>query len=84
MIGASLASSQHAQMGVRDVLNLRRTAKPFDDIRVRPTTKGQQRRLKAARPTKSKMPKASNALHKARKGNKAVVEQGLRHLRLAR
>jgi|EP01049_Picozoa_sp_SAG25_P012098 hypothetical protein len=84
VIAASLASSQHAQMGVRDVLNLRRTAKPFDDIRVRPTTKGQQRRLKAARPTKSTMPKASNALHKARKGNKAVVEQGLRHLRLSR
>ena len=84
VIGASLASSQHAQMGVRDVLNLRRTAKPFDDIRVRPTTKGQQRRLKVARPTKSTMPKASNALHKARKGNKAVVEQGLRHLRLSR
>eukprot|EP01047_Picozoa_sp_COSAG01_P015993 COSAG01_NODE_809_length_13431_cov_12.268677_1_plen_45_part_10 len=30
VIAASLASSQHAQMGVRDVLNLRRTAKPFD------------------------------------------------------
>ena len=84
VIGASLASSQHAQMGVRDVLNLRRTAKPFDDIRVRPTTKAQQRRLMAARPTKGTMPKASNALHKARKGNKAVVEQGLRHLRLSR
>jgi hypothetical protein len=85
VIAASLASSQHAHnMGVRDVLNLRRTAKPFDDIRVRPTTKGQQRRLMAARPTKSTMPKASNALHKARKGNKAVVEQGLRHLRLSR
>ena len=84
VIGASLASSQHAQMGVRDVLNLRRTAKPFDDIRVRPTTKAQQQRLMAARPTKGTMPKASNALHKARKGNKAVVEQGLRHLRLAR
>ena len=84
VIGANLASTQHPQLGVRDVLNLRRTAKPFDDIRVRPTTKGQQRRLMAARPTKSKMPKASNALHKARKGNKAVVEQGLRHLRLSR
>ena len=84
VIGANLASTQHPQLGVRDVLNLRRTAKPFDDIRVRPTTKGQKKRIMKARPTKSTMPKASNALHRARKDNKAIVEQGLRHLRMMR
>ena len=84
VIGANLASTQHPQLGVRDVLNLRRTAKPFDDIRVRPTTKGQKKRIMKARPTKSTMPKASNALHRARKDNKAIVEQGLRRLRLSR
>ena len=84
VIGANLASTQHPQLGVRDVLNLRRTAKPFDDIRVRPTTKGQKKRIMKARPTKSTMPKTSNALHRARKDNKAIVEQGLRHLRLSR
>ena len=84
VIGANLASTQHPQLGVRDVLNLRRTAKPFDDIRVRPTTKGQKKRIMKARPTKSTMPKTSNALHRARKDNKAIVEQGLRHLRMMR
>ena len=84
VISHSLLTSQRPAEGMRDVLNLRRTAKPFDDIRVRPTTKGQKKRIMKARPTKSTMPKTSKALHRARKDNKAIVEQGLRHLRLSR
>jgi hypothetical protein len=35
VISHSLLSSQSPAEGMRDVLNLRRTAKPFDDIKVR-------------------------------------------------
>ena len=66
VISHSLLTSQSPAEGMRDVLNLRRTAKPFDDIKVR-----------ASQPSQFKL--TTPALHHARDLVKAgVVEKALR------
>ena len=66
VISHSLLTSQSPAEGMRDVLNLRRTAKPFDDIKVR-----------ASQPSHFQL--TTPALHHARDLVKAgVVEKAVR------